>query len=495
MRARMPVVGLVAGAMALAACAAPTETPTRGGDDPALASFSDQRLDWAPCEADASLECATLTVPLDYAAPDGETVAMAVYRNPATRAAQGTVLVMPGGPGTGGDEMLGSGSPFRELGWDHDLVSYDARAVGSTMPFRCEDEAAFQARRSLDATPTTPAEEEALVAALERYAAACVEAAGAALPLVGTRETVADLDLLRSALGEEHLTAFGSSYGALVGLEYLRAFPDRVGRLVLDAPRSGGDLVDPSRFALVVAESEARFDDAMDACFANPFLPCPLGDTPRAARATAEALLLGLDADPVDLGDDGLLTRERAVGIVWDLMSVGQDGWLGVVRGLGRAMDGDWSELVSLERDPKRSTTPDAGQAIWCADVNPLVPTREEIRALAAQQADEHPVFGETAAWWLLGCPGWPATEGLATTTDAVANDADVLVVTSADDPLTPSVFAEDVVERIGATLLTYTGPEHVAYAWSDCVRYAVNDFLTDGDLPLAETCGTFPLR
>ena len=45
-----------------------------------LEAFYDQELDWSDC---AGGECATLTVPLDYAEPDGETIDIAVIRVPA----------------------------------------------------------------------------------------------------------------------------------------------------------------------------------------------------------------------------------------------------------------------------------------------------------------------------------------------------------------------------------------------------------------------------
>jgi len=50
-------------------------TPAAGSQDPpdpALEPFYTQRLDWQPCRDDFS--CATLTVPLDYAEPTGQTI-------------------------------------------------------------------------------------------------------------------------------------------------------------------------------------------------------------------------------------------------------------------------------------------------------------------------------------------------------------------------------------------------------------------------------------
>ena len=73
-------------------------------------------LTWAPCPpvdagtatpgvaADAGLECATLSVPLDYADPDGEQIAIGINRLPARDPAQriGSLIFNPGGPGGAG---------------------------------------------------------------------------------------------------------------------------------------------------------------------------------------------------------------------------------------------------------------------------------------------------------------------------------------------------------------------------------------------------------
>ena len=62
---------------------APTTTPAPGATDapdPGLAEFYSQELDWAECESDDDLECAVLTVPVDYAEPEGDTLRVALLK-------------------------------------------------------------------------------------------------------------------------------------------------------------------------------------------------------------------------------------------------------------------------------------------------------------------------------------------------------------------------------------------------------------------------------
>ena len=77
--------------------------------------------------------------------------------------------------------------------------------------------------------------------------AAAVRSCGAAIGpkrrFFGTDDVVADLDLLRRALGAERWSLDGVSYGTFVAERYALAHPQRVSRLVLDSvvPHTGAD--------------------------------------------------------------------------------------------------------------------------------------------------------------------------------------------------------------------------------------------------------------
>ena len=65
-----------------------------------LQAFYDQEIDWSSCEGDH--ECATLTVPMDYADPEGDTIDLAPLRGTAADRGAGSLVVNPGGPGAPG---------------------------------------------------------------------------------------------------------------------------------------------------------------------------------------------------------------------------------------------------------------------------------------------------------------------------------------------------------------------------------------------------------
>ena len=58
---------------------------------------------WKPCDPGddlpAGAQCGKLTVPVDYAEPDGAIANLALIRFPATGAKIGSLVINPGGPG------------------------------------------------------------------------------------------------------------------------------------------------------------------------------------------------------------------------------------------------------------------------------------------------------------------------------------------------------------------------------------------------------------
>lgn len=470
---------------------APMPDPEDGRD-----RFTEQEIRWSSCPERRGVECGSLEVPLDHSRPDGDRLEVALYRLPGRADDAGSIVLLPGGPGGRGLDLLAGLSPFRTLQRTHHVVSYDGRAIGATSSFFCESEEEFRSRLTLDGTPDTVEEESTFLTSWETLAGGCSEAAGGLLGFVGTRDVVRDLDVLRAALGEEALTYYGMSYGALVGSEYARAFPERVERAVLDAPRTSTDWSSADSSVHLAEAAERSFDEALEQCFVNPFLPCPLGETPQEARASVESLLAELDSEPVELPDGGRFTRELAVSALHSGVSGGADAWATTVTALGRAHQGAWDDLVAITWELEDQPWATANTVIVCADLGPPQATVLQARERATALAARSPVFGEAFAWRELKCTGWPVGPTLEVTTEPVDPAGDVLVVVSERDPLTPPSFVDHMAGQIdGARVLTYTGPEHVAYWASDCARMAIDDFFVHARWPASDTCGTTPGR
>ncbi|WP_405730141.1 alpha/beta hydrolase [Streptomyces sp. NBC_00028] len=195
----------------------------------------------------AAMRCGTVTVPLDYAHPDGKQIKLTVSRVLATHKdphnskhrvpGQGSLVYNPGGPGASGMyfPLIGYLPEWKPLAAAYDLVGYAPRGVGRSAPLSCEDPKHFV--KAPSPAPVHPSEsyKQERIAEAKAYARGCAKRAGSALRHYTSLNNARDLDVLRAALGEDRLTFMGASYGTYFGALYATLFPSHVRRMVFDA--------------------------------------------------------------------------------------------------------------------------------------------------------------------------------------------------------------------------------------------------------------------
>ncbi|MFF8635680.1 alpha/beta hydrolase [Streptomyces pilosus] len=483
---------------ALAAAAALLTAGCTGGgssdDDSADDGRNGTALDWGRCKASGEepapggdWQCATLQVPLDWAKPDGPTIGLALIRAKATGDDRlGSLLFNFGGPGGSGVSMMPSYAPaVSALHERYDLVSWDPRGVAASEGVRCRDDEDIQAAEStVDGTPDTPAEERAYLRDAADFGKGCQESAGDLMAHVSTTDTARDMDRIRQVLGDDRLNYFGISYGTELGGVYAHLFPEKVGRLTLDA------VVDPTADTVGHAKNQTRgFQTALD-----NYLKSTGRDPEQGSREIAE-LLDRIDAEPLPTSSSGRkLTQSLALtGIVLPLYS--KDGWPALTSALDAAQDGDGTELLALadgynERDASGSygTTTHSQRVISCLD-DKQRPTVEETKQLLPEFEEISPVFGAFLGWDTAGwCHEWPVPGRFETPEVSAPGAAPILVVGNTGDPATPYEGARKMADELGegvGVVLTWKGEGHGAYgSGSDCVDSTVNAYLLDGTVP-----------
>ncbi|MEH6376740.1 alpha/beta hydrolase [Streptomyces sp. KLMMK] len=466
----------------------------------------DVRLRWTACSAPTAAqgsdgkapgkawECAKLPVPLDYAEPDGEKIELALIRTKARDKDKrlGSLVFNFGGPGGSGVATLpGLATSYEKLRERYDLVSFDPRGVGESAGVRCLSDKETDAASQIDGTPDDAAEERTALAANKAYVDACAKNSAKVLPHVGTLSAARDMDRLRAALGDDKLNYFGISYGTELGGVYAHAFPGNVGRAVLDA------VVDPSQDPVQGNLGQAKgFQLALD----NYLKDCV--SSAQAARCPTQerivSLLKKLDAQPLPTRQGRKLTQDEAVnGIASALYS--KDTWKFLTQGLQEAMNkgsGDtllllYDLLTGRGTDGRYSNLGPANRAISCADARQRY-TADDVKGRLADFRAASPVFGESAAWSLLGCTGWPV-EGKWKTIDVSAQgSAPIVVIGNTGDPATPYAGAHRMAEGLGkdvAVEVTYKGEGHGAYnSGNACMVRTVNDYLLEGKTPARGT-------
>jgi pimeloyl-ACP methyl ester carboxylesterase len=200
--------------------------PGRAGPAPQLAEPH-------ACPGAAGFTCSALVVPLDHDGRRPGELRLAVAAADNVDAPRGVLLVLTGGPGQPGVPFAPKlAKTLRAVGSAYRIVLYDQRGTGAGA-LRCP---ALQ--RAMGSSDLQPPPAGAV--------RACSRALGGTRALYGTDDVVADMDLLRRALGVDRWAIDGISYGTFVAERYALAHPDRVSRLVLDSvvPHdAGSDLV------------------------------------------------------------------------------------------------------------------------------------------------------------------------------------------------------------------------------------------------------------
>ncbi|MGR8007481.1 alpha/beta hydrolase [Streptomyces hypolithicus] len=186
------------------------------------------------------VQCGTVKVPLDYAAPNGRRISLTVSRvrasgKPAAR--QGALIYNPGGPGASSMYFpMASVMPeWKRIAGAYDLVGYAPRGVARSAPLSCQDPEDFaEAPTQAPVHPTAEYKTERRAEA-KAYADGCARKAGSALRHYTSLNNARDLEVLRAALGEKKLTFMGASYGTYFGSVYATLFPSHVRRMVFDS--------------------------------------------------------------------------------------------------------------------------------------------------------------------------------------------------------------------------------------------------------------------
>ncbi|MEV4381840.1 alpha/beta hydrolase [Streptosporangium sp. NPDC049644] len=488
MRSRVTAV-LAAVALLASACTGADVPADASGGTGAGRGVAGAALGWNECED--GFECAKLAVPLDHSKPDGEKIELSVIRLPASGKRIGSILLNPGGPGASGVQYARSArtavsEAVRER---FDVVGFDPRGVGESAPVRCLSASELDVFVGLDNSPDSPGEVTVLKEGAQRFAAGCETRSGRLLPYVGTAGAARDMDLLRAAVGDSHLTYLGKSYGTQLGAVYADLFPDRVRALVLDGA------VDPSLGPLELNTAQARgFEVALDAFLENCLAAtdCPFQGSVASARAEITELLRRADTASLTnrTGDDRTVTEAWAMlGVITPLYD--RQAWPVLRQALAQALKGDGTVLLRMAdllvdrgEDGEYTNQTESNLAVNCVDS--VYPQDPAAYAEAAEQAARvAPLFGAYVMWSSLPCAYWPVKAGAREKIDAPGAPP-IMVVGTRRDPATPYQWSEALASQLSSGVLVgFDGDGHTAYlTGSACVDRLVDDYLIDLTVP-----------
>ncbi|WP_214322485.1 alpha/beta hydrolase [Nonomuraea sediminis] len=438
-----------------------------------------QGLTWSACAG--GMECAALTVPIDWNRPHGGQTRVDLARFPARDPAHklGSLVVNTGGGATI-QVVRTNPATVSELTRWFDVVLIDPRGMGDQgSPAFIECALAPPGLTGLILHP----DERSWQEHASRRAAAdrsCRQAMGPAYAGLTAWQVAHDLEALRVALGEPKLRYLGNSYGTVYGQAYLELFPGKVGRMVLDGV---ADHTRPSleRWLLDNALTEER-----QLAHFNDWLPG------HDAIRMFDDLLARTRRAPLPAGGRTVNEREFLVAV---REALAPPRWPALAAALRQANDGDASKLAALlPQDPQPPGY--ATESLLCHDFMPRVPGYREFRAIESRLRTAAPRIGRIQGRYQLArCIGL-GDDGPAYPPHPLRARGvpPVLISIGDNDDNTPNLAAEHLAAQLPNASVIRHGDGHAAYVMQGvaglgetCLRGYVHAYLRTGALPPAQ--------
>ncbi|KAH8163528.1 hypothetical protein CIB48_g4701 [Xylaria polymorpha] len=275
-------------------------------------------LTWTPCFDDA--QCSKLEVPLDYSnRPLGTTsIAFIKLAGKNATAASPSIVLIPGGPGGSGIDLLLSYRTVAGLlfGEQYNFVSFDPRGVNNSgLGLDCfagnpEARLAFTRLHNTGVTNISSTSLEEQYYSSSIYGEWCNDAVANGSPhayYVTTPAVAHDMltfaeaeaELAGRSPSEAKLWAYGVSYGSVIGATFASMFPDRIGRMILDGILDADQYYD-NDWRAIVGQMDATIGKFASFCHSAGPEACSFwGPTPADILARLDGLIHQLQNHPV----------------------------------------------------------------------------------------------------------------------------------------------------------------------------------------------------
>ncbi len=385
--------------------------------------------------------CGMIQRPLVPSEPQGQQIDVhfAVIPALARNKKPDPLFFFAGGPGQSALTLAGQlQSQYSRFSNSRDLVFVDQRGTGQSAPLYCDQESPTR----LLGEALVP---EAQIASAKRCLSKLQSLPYGDLRQFTTSIAVGDIDAVRDALGYRQINAIGFSYGTRAVLEYLRQFPDRVRRAVIDGV-APPDMALPAAFS---TDAQAAFDAVLAACEAEAACATRFPDL----RQRWQAMLNDLPGTvtlthPITGQDETIsLSREMLTGLVRQplymsmlasalpsAMMAATEGRFGPLLGLASVLAGN--------RDSDMRLATGMHYSVICSEDMPLLPSTTDRPGKD---------FGtDLARQYEKVCADWPRGQIPAGFYRIPAATSPVLVLSGGIDPVTPARHGAKVAAALG---------------------------------------------
>jgi pimeloyl-ACP methyl ester carboxylesterase len=538
MKKKLFIVSLaIAGIILLPACGTNNSSANDSVNSKLLARYMDQQIDWTKCASELLIDkdyydqyfdfknalCAQVKVPADYQDLEigNEEFVIQLMKDPANTDIENpeNLFINPGGPGGSGVDYVQYMQASKTIRDNLNIIGFDPRGVKSSSEIRCDDNLDLQSYYSTDYFIDTQEEVDFADAEIKKYYDDCAQK-NPLWYLINTENTVRDLDILRQVVsGDSNLNFAGSSYGTTIAAEYIRLFPDKVGKILMDSPTQN-DLTDEERNQSDAKAQEASLKRLLDKCATDT--KCPGQTAEEVALKINEAILradnddlVGVygvknhpDYDPGTYASGYLLFE----GIFQMTYYPTDDIYEEFKAAMLQLENGEYSkfEFYGLSYhgyDPEKMTRTNSDEILMI--VNCLDEDSRDFYTQAELDSQEQKYKEIAPLSYLIkkgpidfdyipekqGCEwSWRAFEDenipdppKEFPSPQNESGKQILIVASKGDNATPYSGAVRMAGFMKSPLVTYEGDGHgVAFGTSDCLTKIVDEFILTGKVPAA---------
>jgi pimeloyl-ACP methyl ester carboxylesterase len=487
----------------------------------AVCSLASAAVQWGNCSnaiiplASPKLQCATLSVPLNWSDTSSTNITIGLTRVEATNTSKriGSLIFNPGGPGQAASTVLAGqalGFPLfsSNLSEVFDLVGFDPRGVGPfSTPVICDPEL-FNTR--INYSPNSTAQFNDLVTANKAIWQNCHNLTGDLLFNVDTLSVAKDLEALRIALNDGPLNFLGISYGTVIAQTYAHLHPSSFRTIAMDAQ------VDHNASAAAQFFDEAQtFETSLhrfaDFCNTTNSTFCPLTGqdvlsifNATVANATRSPLPAPgcVNTNPSTTGGCfANLTADELISTVQTLLTFKDPnppvtaGWPALAGALALAAQGNGTAMAQAFAATNLATSNIsslfAGTAIPCLDSHIGINSFADVQYRLRLGETVAPLTKGISEKWRqqVRCIGFPIPPTFPQTDMSVNNtgkgDKEILLTTSKFDNNVPWLWAEEARGVIGnATLVLRDGDGHTSFFLGGETSGVIDEYFVSGVAP-----------
>lgn len=465
--------------------------------------------------AGENAQCGTVTVPLYYDRDTDETVSLPLIRLESTSDSpvNPPLVMLQGGPGQTLQSILvgfGGDTPlFLPLLETQDVILFDQRGMGRATPSMiCPTD-----RELVTASTATPTDGEDTEAestpsdpldAFVQQVEVCKDdllAEGLQFDAFTVRNSAADIDSIRLALGLDQIDLYGVSYGSRLAMEYLRDYSPAVRASILASPSPADRMVVMEDQYLGISESLRLIFEGCGsdpACAeANPDLEVDLQQAFDSMNASPLSVSLPgpVTGESIEIPMDGYGFANLIQNTLW----VGPTIPL-IPSMITSAANGDTSVIEQvLTLQPYEPISLGITFTLFCQDVIPFR-GEDEVRA-GIEQHDLLPfvesgaIFG-TETLLYPSCEVWDLEPSDPVSLEPVSSDVPTLILSGRYDPITMPAEGGHLLE-------TFPNAQHVVLenashgpspATGTCPADLMAAYPADIDAPLDTSCAETPI-